>query len=153
VVTSLKPGERGARSLYEDICCARGDRENRIRECQGGLFSDRTSAATMAANQLRLWFASMACVLICALRRIGLADTQFAAASCGTIRLKLLKALARVLVSVRRIRFAMASGHPWALQWGEAHRRQVRRLRAPLRPSHQQLRSEKSPPATAGPGR
>ena len=123
VVTSLKPRESAARALYEDIYCARGEMENRIKECQGDLFSDRTSTATMAANQLRLWFASMAYVLICALRRIGLADTQFASASCGTIRLKLLKVGARVLVSVRRIRFAMASAHPWALEWGEAHRR------------------------------
>lgn len=123
VVTSLKRREIGARALYEDIYCARGEMENRIKECQGDLFSDRTSTATLAANQLRLWFASMAYVLICALRRIGLADTQFAAASCGTIRLKLLKVGARVLVSVRRIRFAMASAHPWALEWGEAHRR------------------------------
>jgi hypothetical protein len=123
VVTSLKRRECVARALYEDIYCARGEMENRIKECQGDLFSDRTSTATMAGNQLRLWFASMAYVLICALRRIGLADTQFASASCGTIRLKLLKVGARVLVSVRRIRFAMASAHPWALEWGEAHRR------------------------------
>jgi len=123
VVTSLKPRERGARSLYEDIYCARGEMENRIKECQADLFADRTSTAKMASNQLRLWFASMAYVLICALRRIGLADTQFTNASCGTIRVKLLKVGARVLVSVRRIRFAMASAHPWALEWGEAHRR------------------------------
>lgn len=123
VVTSLKRRERGARALYEDIYCARGEMENRIKECQADLFSDRTSTVTMAGNQLRLWFASMAYVLICALRRIGLAETQFANASCGTIRLKLLKVGARVLVSVRRIRFAMASGNPWALEWGEAHRR------------------------------
>lgn len=88
--------------------------ENRIRECQADLFADRTSAAKLASNQLRLWFASMAYVLICALRRIALADTQFANASCGSIRLKLLKVGARVMVSVRRIKFAMASGHPWA---------------------------------------
>lgn len=123
VVTSLKRRERSARSLYEDIYCARGEMENRIKECQADLFSDRTSTARMKANQLRLWFASMAYVLICALRRIGLANTQFANASCGTIRLKLLKVGARVLVSVRRIRFAMASGHPWAEEWAHAQRR------------------------------
>jgi Transposase DDE domain group 1 len=65
--------------------------ENRIKECQLDLYADRTSAKTMRANQLRLWFASMAYVLLCALRRIGLAHTQFARADCGTIRLKLLK--------------------------------------------------------------
>ena len=83
VVTSLKPREADARQLYEDIYCARGEMENRIKECQLDLFADRTSAATMRANQLRLWFASMAYVLLCALRRIGLADTQFADATCG----------------------------------------------------------------------
>jgi hypothetical protein len=83
--------EAAARHLYEQVYCARGDMENRIKECQGDLFADRTSAATMRANQVRLWFASMAYVLICALRRIGLKHTQFAKATCGTIRLKLLK--------------------------------------------------------------
>ena len=91
VVTSLKRSEAAARYLYEKIYCARGDMENRIKECQLDLFADRTSTATMQANQLRLWFASMAYVLLCALRRIGLAHTQFAEATCGTIRLKLLK--------------------------------------------------------------
>ncbi len=86
--------------------------ENRIKECQLDLFADRTSTATMQANQLRLWFASMAYVLLCALRRIGLAHTQFAEATCGTIRLKLLKLGALVRVSVRRIKTAMASACP-----------------------------------------
>ena len=91
--------------------------ENRIKECQGDLFADRTSAATMRANQLRLWFASMAYVLLSALRRIGLAHTQFAEATCGTIRLKLLKIGALVKISVRRIRFALASACPYAEEW------------------------------------
>ena len=112
VVTSLKPGEIGARALYEEVYCARGEMENRIKECQGDLFADRTSAATMRANQLRLWFASMAYVLLCALRRIGLPHTQFAQATCGTIRLKLLKIGALVRVSVRRVVVAMASAFP-----------------------------------------
>jgi hypothetical protein len=77
----------------------------------------------MRANQLRLWFASMAYVLICALRRIGLAETTLADATCGTIRLKLLKIGALVRVSVRRIRFAMASACPAAEEWGRAARR------------------------------
>ena len=100
IVTSLSRAETGGRHLYENIYCARGDMENRIKECQGDLFADRTSTATMRANQLRLWFASMAYVLICALRRIGLAHTQFAEATCGTIRLKLFKIGALVKVSV-----------------------------------------------------
>jgi hypothetical protein len=113
VVTSLKQNEAGARHLYETIYCARGDMENRIKECQLDLFADRTSTAKMQANQLRLWFASMAYVLLCGLRRIGLAQTQFAEATCGTIRLKLLKLGALVRVSVRRIKIAMASACPW----------------------------------------
>lgn len=117
VVTSLTKGEAAARPLYEDIYCARGEMENRIKESQADMFADRTSTATMRANQLRLWFASMAYVLMCALRRIGLAHTQFAEATCGTIRLKLLKVGAVVTKSVRRIKVAMASGCPWAQEW------------------------------------
>ena len=101
-----------AQPLYEEIYCARGDMENRIKECQLDLFADRTSAATMRANQLRLWFASMTYVLVCALRRIALQQAQFAKATCGTIRLKLLKIGALVRTSVRRITFAMASATP-----------------------------------------
>jgi hypothetical protein len=97
--------------------------ENRIKECQLDLFADRTSAATMQANQLRLWFASMAYVLLCALRRIGLAHTQFAEATCGTIRLKLLKLGALVRVGVRRIKIAMASACPWQDEFELAHAR------------------------------
>jgi hypothetical protein len=123
IVTSLKRAEVGARHLYEDIYCARGDMENRIKECQLDLYADRTSAATMRANQLRLWFASMAYVLICALRRIGLAETVFADATCGTIRLKLLKIGALIRISVRRVRIAMASACPAADAWGHAARR------------------------------
>jgi hypothetical protein len=120
VVTSLKAAEAGARHLYEKIYCARGEMENRIKECQADLFADRTSTATMRANQLRLWFASMAYVLLCALRRIGLTHTQFAQATCGTIRLKLLKVGALVKISVRRIKVAMASGYPWQHEWALA---------------------------------
>jgi hypothetical protein len=119
VVTSLRRKTAGARQLYEDIYCARGDMENRIKECQLDLYADRTSTATMRANQLRLWFASMAYVLVCALRRIGLQHTRFSEATCGTIRLKLLKIGALVRISVRRIKFAMASGCPTAQLWGD----------------------------------
>jgi hypothetical protein len=123
VVTSLTRAECKARYLYEKVYCARGDMENRIKECQLDLYADRTSTATMRANQLRLWFASMAYVLICALRRIGLQHTPFAKATCGTIRLKLLKIGALVRVSVRRIKVAMASACPAAHTWGCAARR------------------------------
>jgi hypothetical protein len=121
IVTSLKPAEIDARRLYEVIYCARGEMENRIKECQLDLFADRTSAATMRANQLRLWFASFAYVLVCALRRIGLAHTRFATATCGTIRLKLLKIGALVRVSVRRIAVSMASACPFQHEFALAH--------------------------------
>jgi hypothetical protein len=123
VVTSLKRGETDARVLYERIYCARGDMENRVKECQLDLFAGRASAATMRANQLRLWFASMAYVLLCALRRIGLAHTQFAEAACGTLRLALLRIGAQVRRSVRRIKVAMASAHPFRDEFALAHAR------------------------------
>ena len=118
VVTSLRRDECKARHLYEKVYCARGDMENRIKECQLDLYADRTSTATMRANQLRLWFYSMAYVLLGALRSIGLHDTDFAQATCGTIRLKLLKIGALVRISVRRIKIAMASACPAARDWG-----------------------------------
>lgn len=118
VVTSLKRAECKPKYLYEKLYCARGDMENRIKECQLDLYADRTSTATMRANQLRLWLASFAYVLLCAVRRIGLHHTPFANASCGTIRLKLLKIGALVRVSVRRIKIAMASSSPAAAAWG-----------------------------------
>ena len=123
IVTSLKPRECDPRTLYERIYCARGDMENRIKECQLDLFAGRASAATMRANQLRLWFASMAYVLLCALRRIGLAHTRFAEATCGTLRLGLLKIGALVRVSVRRVKLAMASAHPYQNEFALAHAR------------------------------
>jgi hypothetical protein len=123
VVTSLSRTEHDARHLYEKVYCARGDMENRIKECQLDLFADRTSAATMRANQLRLWFAAMAYVLVCALRRIALRHTQFAQATCGTIRLKLFKIGALVRVSVRRIKIAMASACPYQNEFALAHLR------------------------------
>jgi hypothetical protein len=87
------------------------------------LFAGRASAATMRANQLRLWFASMAYVLLCALRRIGLAHTQFAEATCGTLRLALLRMGAQVRRSVRRIKVAVASAHPHRDEFALAHAR------------------------------
>ena len=133
VVTSLTREEHEARHLYEQVYCARGEMENRIKECQLDLGAcpragrrpdpgaDRTSARTMRANQLRLWFASMGYVLICALRRIGLKHTQFARTSCGTIRLKLLKIGALVRTSVRRIKLAMPTAFPYQAEYNAAH--------------------------------
>lgn len=121
VVTSLSQQRADTRALYEDLYCARGEMENRIKECQLDLFADRTSTATMRANQLRLWFASMAYVLIEGLRRIGLQATELADATCGSIRLKLLKIGALVRISVRRVKIAMASSHPRQRDWAIAH--------------------------------
>ena len=121
VVTSLSGEDAGPQRLYEEIYCARGDMENRIKECQLDLYADRTSTQTMRANQLRLWFASIAYVLVCALRRIGLAHTQFAKATCGTIRLKLLKIGALVRTSVRRVKLVMPSAFPHQPEYRAAH--------------------------------
>jgi hypothetical protein len=123
IVTSLGREEIAGQVLYEDVYCARGDMENRIKECQGDLFADRTPAATMRANQLRLWFASMAYVLMCALRRIGLANSELARATCGSIRLKLLKIGAQITISVRRVKVALASSYPLQELFALAHAR------------------------------
>ena len=120
IVTTLTQGD--GRHLYEDVYCAGGEMENRIKECQIDLFADRTSSATMAANQLRLWFASMAYVLIEGTRRLALQATDLADATCGTIRRKLFKIGALVTISVRRIKFAMASGCPYKDVFATAHR-------------------------------
>lgn len=113
VVTSLSKERREARSLYEDCYCARGDMENRIKEQQLDLFADRTSTETMRANQLRLWFSSVAYLLMQALRMLGLKATEFAQAQCGTIRNKILKIGAQVKISVRRVLISFASGYPY----------------------------------------
>ena len=94
--------------MYEDLYCARGECEHRSKEAQLDLFAERLSAATFRANQLRLWLASAACVLMHTLRRVGLAGTALARACANTIRLKLLKIGAVVTVSVRRVKLAMS---------------------------------------------
>ena len=112
VVTSFTEEEWDSRRLYEELYCARGEMENRIKEQQLDLFADRTSACVMRANQVRLYFSSLAYVLLSELRRIGLAGTKMARAQCGTIRLKLLKIGARVRVTVRKIWVAMSESWP-----------------------------------------
>ena len=102
------------RALYEDLYCARGDMENRIKEQQLDLFADRTSAATMRANQLRLLLHSFAYVMMQTLRRVGLAGTRLARAQCGTIRDKLFKVGVRVRVSVRRVKLSFSEAWPRA---------------------------------------
>ena len=113
VVTSLSANEIEARPLYEDEYCARGDMENRIKEQQLNLFADRTSATTMRANELRLWFSSVAYTLLSALRRLGLKGTDLAKAQCGTIRLKLLKIGAQIRVTVRKVWVSLAESYPY----------------------------------------
>jgi hypothetical protein len=112
VVTSLAPEAFAAQELYEELYCARGDMENRIKEQQLGMFADRTSTATMRANQLRLWIASLAYTLVQALRRWGLQGTALAKAQVDTIRLRLLKLSGVVKISVRRVRIALSSSYP-----------------------------------------
>ncbi len=113
IVTSLQPDQWSAQRLYEELYCARGDMENRIKEQQLYLFADRTSSASMRANQLRLWFSSIAYVLMNELRQIALAGSELANSQCHTIRTKTLKIGARVVVSTRRIVVHLASGYPY----------------------------------------
>jgi hypothetical protein len=122
VVTSKPAGDVGARELYEDVYCARGEMENRIKEQQTMLFADRTSTHLMRSNQIRLWFSSVAYVLLNALRRVALKGTEMARAQCGTIRLKLLKIGALIRVTVRKVWVALAESYPWAGVWRAAWR-------------------------------
>jgi len=110
IVTNLK-GE--PKELYDELSCQRGDAENRIKEQQLGLFADRTSCHDFVANQFRVALWAAAYILMDTLRRQGLADTELANAQVGTIRNKLLKIGARVICSVRRIVFHLASGYPF----------------------------------------
>jgi len=114
VVTTLSPKDWDARRLYEDLYCARGDMENRIKEQQMALFADRTSTHEMRSNQLRLYFSSFAYVLMQTLRRLGLKGTSMAKAQCDTIRLKLFKIGAHIRLSVRRVRIAFSESYPYA---------------------------------------
>jgi hypothetical protein len=117
VVSSLDSEECDAQTLYEQRYCARGDMENRIKEQQLYLFADRTSTALFNANQLRLWFSSIAYVLMHLLRSHGCVGTQFATAQCHSLRLGLLKIGALVKLSVRRVAVHMASGYPYQSQF------------------------------------
>src|ERR1700684_526629 len=112
VVTSLSGERWAAQALYEQLYCGRGDMENRIKE-QFSLFADRVSAATMRANQLRLYLSAVAYILVSGLRRVGLKGTELAQAQVSTIRIKLLKIGAQIRVSVRKVWISMASSYPW----------------------------------------
>jgi hypothetical protein len=112
VVTSLRSEELTAQPLYEELYCARGDMENRIKE-QFSLFADRVSTETMRGNQMRLYLSTMAYVLMSGLRRMGLKATELAEAQVSTIRTKLLKIGAQIRVTVRKVWVSMASSYPW----------------------------------------
>lgn len=112
VVTSLTSEQWAAQALYEELYCARGDMENRIKE-QFSLFADRVSTETMRANQMRLYLSAMAYVLVSGLRRLGLKATELAEAQVSTIRTKLLKIGAQIRVTVRKVWVSMASSYPW----------------------------------------
>ena len=113
VVTSFRAEQIQARSLYEELYCARGEMENRIKEQQLALFADRTSTTLMRSNQLRLYFSTFAYQLLQGLRRLGLKGTEMAQAQCQTIRLKLLKIGAQIRVTVRRVYLSLATGYPF----------------------------------------
>jgi hypothetical protein len=134
VVTSLRAEQWQAQPLYEDLYCARGEMENRIKEQQLYLFADRTSCATMRANQTRLWFSSVAYMLLEALRRLGLRGTGMEQATCQTIRLKLLKIGAQVQVTVRRVWVRLSQSYPYQELFRAIHENLTRSLRyQPLR--------------------
>jgi hypothetical protein len=120
VVTSLKAQEWAAQELYEEMYCARGEMENRIKE-QFSLFADRVSSETMRANQMRMYFSTMAYVLVCGLRRLGLKGTEMETAQAATIRTRLLKIGAQVRVSARRVYLAMAASYPWTDLFAQVH--------------------------------
>ena len=110
VLTNL---EGDAQKLYDEVYCARGEMENRIKEQQLDLFADRTSCTKWWANQFRLMLSSLAYLLLEAIRRLGLKGTELAQAQCGTIRLKLLKIGAVMLRNSRRVYFHLSSACPY----------------------------------------
>jgi hypothetical protein len=114
VVTSIDREEIEADELYEKHYCARGEMENRIKEQQLYLFADRTSTATIRANQLRLYFSSIAYMLMNALRNLGLKGTEMSKSQCHTIRLKLLKIGAQIRITVRKVWISLSEGYPYA---------------------------------------
>jgi len=120
VVTTLGPREWHAPALYEKLYCERGEAENRIKE-QLSLFAGRVSAESMKANQLRVYFAGIAYVLMTGLRRLGLQGTKMARAQATTIRLRLLKIGARIRITARKVWLSMASSYPWPALYGQVY--------------------------------
>ena len=128
-VVANVPGD--PRELYEDVYCQRGESENRIKEQQLDLFADRTSCHRFVANQFRLLLSSAAYVLMQALRRTALAGTELAEAQVGTIRLRLIKVAARVVVTARRVVFHLASSYPYQTIFRQVYARVIGRSRPP----------------------
>ena len=126
VVTSLKRCRASKRLLYEEWYCARGDMENRIREHPYDLFAERTSSRTLRANQLRLYLAVFAGVLMETLRRQGLRGTEMAEAQYRTLRTRLLKVAVCLRITVRRVWLSFPSAWPWQGLFAES----LARLRA-----------------------
>lgn len=126
VVTNLPKSEVNAQRLSEKLYCAGGDMGNRIKEQQLSLFADRTSTSRMRSNQLRLYFSSFAYLLLCALHRMGLKDTDLSRAQCGTIRLKALKLGALIRITTRKIWISLSEAYPYA----DLFRQVVENLRA-----------------------
>lgn len=122
VVTSLSTNKMPPGELYTQKYCPRGEMENRFKEQQLELFSDRTSTHTFEGNQLRLWFSSVAYVLMNALREQCLPTTELRTAQVGTIRTKLLKLGARIVVSARRVLISISSGCPYQHIFATAYR-------------------------------
>ena len=114
IVTSVPVQECDGRRLYEEVYCARGDMENRIKEQQMGLFADRTSTRKLAGNQLRLYFSAFAYVMMETLRRVGLAGTKLARAQSWTLRVRLLKIGAQVRVTTRKVWLSFSESYPHA---------------------------------------
>ena len=128
VVTNLELSEiQSPQRLYEQVYCARGEMENRIKEQQLCLFADRTSSATMRANQLRLYLSTFAYVLMNTVREVGLAGTAMAKAQCSTIRLKLFKIAAVIRITTRKVWLSLSSVHPFQHLYATA----LRNLRGP----------------------
>ena len=117
------PERFAPKNLYRELYCARGEMENRIKEQQLGLFADRTSTHWIASNQLRLWFSTLAYLLVELLRARALGGTKLAHATVSTIRQHLFKIAAVVKVSVRRVLFEMCSSFPLQRLWALAHQR------------------------------
>ena len=123
VISNIGSDEVGAQALYEETYCSRGDMENRIKEQKLDLFAGRTSTESLRANQLRLWFSLLAYLLVNQLREVGLAGTQLAQATCGTIRTRLLKIGAQLRVTARRVWVSLSSAFPLQEVFAQAVRR------------------------------